>query len=97
MNLLRVQNLSAAYSRGYHDIPALRGLSFSGQGGVPCGCRRVRQRQKYSRQGGHGHFGKNALVSSGAILFQGEDLLSMKRTERRKLMGRDIAMVFQTP
>lgn len=41
--------------------------------------------------------GKNALVSSGAILFQGEDLLSMKRTERRKLMGRDIAMVFQTP
>lgn len=69
MNLLRMQNLSAAYSRGYHDIPALRGLSFSGQGGVPCGCRRVRQRQKYSRQGGHGHFGKNALVSSGAILF----------------------------
>jgi len=36
-------------------------------------------------------------VVSGKIIFQGKDLLSMDREEFRKMLGKDIGMVFQDP
>ena len=38
-----------------------------------------------------------ARVSGGQILMDGEDLLALPARERRRRMGRDIAMVFQEP
>jgi len=37
------------------------------------------------------------MKKSGKILFKGEDLLEMKRSELRKLQGSEIAMIFQEP
>lgn len=38
-----------------------------------------------------------ASISSGAILYDGRDLLTMSRRERLKLTGTDMSMVFQDP
>jgi peptide/nickel transport system ATP-binding protein len=38
-----------------------------------------------------------ARITSGRILFRGEDLLHRKERELREIRGRDIAMIFQNP
>lgn len=40
---------------------------------------------------------KEAELLGGQILFEGTDLLSLKREEMRKIQGNEIAMVFQEP
>ncbi len=39
----------------------------------------------------------SGLISSGSILFNGEDLLSFDSNRRRRVRGKDIAMIFQEP
>ena len=98
MKLLSVHDLSVSFRGGYHDIPALKGLSFSLDRGE---CLAVvgesGSGKSTAAKAIMGILEKNAMVASGSILFQGKDLLSMKRKERRGLMGRDMAMVFQNP
>ena len=38
-----------------------------------------------------------ATVTADAMLYEGRDLLAMDARERRKIIGRDIAMIFQEP
>jgi len=38
-----------------------------------------------------------AKINSGQIIFKGRDILKLKQEEKRKLRGREIAMVFQEP
>ena len=38
-----------------------------------------------------------ATVTADAMLYDGRDLLAMGATEKRKIIGRDIAMIFQEP
>ena len=40
---------------------------------------------------------RDARVDSGEIIFQGKDLLKMEMSDRRKLMGNEMSMVFQEP
>jgi peptide/nickel transport system ATP-binding protein len=40
---------------------------------------------------------KNASISRGEIIYSGENLLQLKRTERQALRGKRIGMVFQEP
>ena len=40
---------------------------------------------------------KEAEITGGEIIFDGNDLLKMKSRDRRKLLGRDIGIVFQEP
>ncbi|MEE2672140.1 MAG: ABC transporter ATP-binding protein [Bdellovibrionota bacterium] len=37
------------------------------------------------------------IISSGEIIFQGQDLLKLQEDEMRKIRGNDIAMIFQEP
>ena len=39
----------------------------------------------------------SATVTADRMIFDGKDLVSMKRAERRKLAGMDMAMIFQEP
>ena len=39
----------------------------------------------------------NATITSGHIAFEGRDLLAMRETERRSLLGRRIALIPQDP
>src|SRR4051794_3064772 len=38
-----------------------------------------------------------AKITSGQILFQGEDLLKISRAKLRAMLGQDISMIFQDP
>ena len=38
-----------------------------------------------------------ATVTADRMVFDGKDMLSMSRAERRKVVGKDIAMIFQEP
>ncbi|MBO4461107.1 MAG: ABC transporter ATP-binding protein [Clostridiales bacterium] len=40
---------------------------------------------------------ENARITEGTIKYQGKDLLSMKPAERRRMLGKDIGMIFQEP
>ena len=40
---------------------------------------------------------REAQITGGGIIFDGEDLLTMKPKERRRLLGKDIGIVFQEP
>lgn len=40
---------------------------------------------------------REAQITDGEILFEGKDLLKMKSRERRKLLGKEIGIVFQEP
>jgi len=40
---------------------------------------------------------KEAEITGGEIIFDGNDLLKMKRKDRRRLLGKDIGIVFQEP
>ena len=39
----------------------------------------------------------SATVKADAMLFEGRDLMAMSADERRRIIGRDIAMIFQEP
>lgn len=40
---------------------------------------------------------KTAKITADVMMFNGRDLLTMSDTERRKIIGRDISMIFQEP
>lgn len=40
---------------------------------------------------------REAVITGGSIVFDGQDLLTMKPKDRRKLLGKDIGVVFQEP
>ena len=40
---------------------------------------------------------REAVITGGEIVFDGQDLLKMKPRDRRKLLGKDIGIVFQEP
>jgi oligopeptide/dipeptide ABC transporter ATP-binding protein len=97
--ILQVQDLSVAFVGENGTVPALRGASFDLPAG---GCLGIV---------GESGSGKSvtslaimgllphplARVTSGRILFEGEDLLTMSASQRRARRGRAIAMIFQEP
>lgn len=40
---------------------------------------------------------KTATVTADSMMFDGQDLKGMSDKERRKIIGRDISMIFQEP
>lgn len=96
--VLEVKHLEIEFSTFAGTVHAVRDVSFSLKNGETlaivgesgCGksvtCRAVM-----------GLLAKNASVTGGEILFHGEDLLKKKKSQMRKLMGEEIAMIFQDP
>lgn len=98
MALLEVDNLRVAFRTAAGPFVALDGISY-----------RVDAREVLAIVGESGS-GKSvamlavmgllpdsATVTADRIAFEGLDLLHMSAKERRKLIGKDIAMIFQEP
>ena len=97
--LLSVRNLSVEFTTYGRTQPVLRGVSLD----VPA--------RSHVALVGESGSGKTvtmksimgllhmppASISSGAILYDGRDLLTMSHRERLKLTGTDMSMVFQDP
>jgi len=99
MALLEVENLEIAIQAGGQRMPVVRGVSFAvaehetlglvGESG--CGKSLTALAIMGLLEGG------TVRVTSGTARFDGRDLLSMSKAERRAVMGDDLAMIFQEP
>ena len=93
--VLQVEQLRLRFSGRHRDVDILDGLSFEVGGGEVMGLV------------GESGCGKSLTALtimglqpsearlSGRILFQGTDLLALDKRQRRSLMGRDLAMIYQ--
>jgi peptide/nickel transport system ATP-binding protein len=97
-NAVEIDNLTISYRRRRQRLDVVSGLSFH-----------IRPREAYGLVGESGcgkttvamalmrYLPPNAIVESGHILFDGEDVLSMPDTRLRRLRGNRMAMVYQDP
>jgi peptide/nickel transport system ATP-binding protein len=96
--VLSVKDLHLAYGTGPGRVRAVRGVSFDiepgevlgvvGESG--CGKSTVAfAAMGYVAPGGH--------ITHGEILYQGQNIATMRSSELQKLRGNEIAMIFQNP
>jgi peptide/nickel transport system ATP-binding protein len=97
-NVLEIRDLHVQIGRGRDAIKILRGVDLTVKAGEIRGL-------VGESGGGKTMVGKavtgllpgTAVVSSGAIRFEGRDVLGLPAGERRALLGRKIAMILQQP
>lgn len=98
-SILEIQNLHVAYRlRNGASVPALEGVSFSLEPGEILGV---------LGESGSGKstlatsllklFPSNAIVASGAVLFEGRDLFQAQSEDLRSIRGGRISLIFQEP
>jgi peptide/nickel transport system ATP-binding protein len=96
--VLKVENLTISYTTRRGAVRAARDISFEIRLGEALGlvgesgCGKSTVAFSIMR-----FLAPNAVVESGRILFQGEDLLQMNESELRNLRGSRMAMVYQDP
>lgn len=93
MEILRIDNLCKTYGKGEAKVNALKNVSFSLEKG------------EFAAVVGESGSGKSTLLNcigaldtptSGTILIDGQDLLSMKEEKRTIFRRRNIGFVFQS-
>lgn len=96
--LVEIKNLTIRFPEGRTVFEAVKDVSFTIQEGEIVGVvGESGSGKSMSALALMGLLSKEAQISSGEILFRGENLLTMKPEERRKLQGSEMAMVFQEP
>ena len=102
-NMLEVRNLTVSFTdelgKGREESVdrAVRGISFSmNQGEILAIIGESGSGKSMTALSIAGLLPKTA-VSSGEIFFDGCDLMSLTKKERRKIQGKEISMIFQEP
>ena len=96
--VLSVENLSLRYRVAGGAVAALRNVSLSVRQGEVLGIAGESGGGKSSLAAAMIDLaGANAEVTAGAIRLRGQDILRLDQAARRRLRGREIAMVFQDP
>lgn len=96
MTLLSVENLSVRYQTGKGHLKAVENVTFSLEEGRSLGfvgesgCGKTTLGMAMMRL-----LPENATVTSGKILFDGEDLLQKSEEEMRGIRWQEMAMIFQ--
>src|SRR5690606_38067415 len=96
--ILECRNLCISYDTNAGEVPAvidfnLRLMPGEAHGLVgESGCGKSTVALAIMR-----YLGRNGRITSGQILLDGRDMLTMDETELRKLRGSDIAMIYQEP
>ena len=98
-NILTVKNLDITFRTNAGNIHAIRGVDFylpSGKTVALVG--ESGSGKSVTMKAVTGLLDSNAIINSGNILYNGEDLLTFtKKDLRQKINGQQIAMVFQDP
>jgi dipeptide transport system ATP-binding protein len=98
MGLLEVQDLHVAFGPLRQPLRAVDGVSFSVDAGEVLGIvGESGSGKSVTALALMGLVPAPGRVQAGALRFDGRDLASMRPRERRALLGRDIAMIFQDP
>jgi dipeptide transport system ATP-binding protein len=98
MPLLEIRNLQVSFDTSAGEFLAVKGIDLSieprevlaivGESGSG---------KSVSMLAVMGLLPKTATVTADSMSFNGQDLLAMTPEQRRKIIGRDIAMIFQEP
>lgn len=96
--LLKVDNLKTTFYNHDKKIQAIRGASFKVENGEILGIvGESGSGKSVMMKSILGILPKNAEIEEGSIIFEGKDLVKMSKSERQKIKGNDIAMIFQDP
>ena len=98
MALLEIENLTVAFATAAGRFTAVDGISLSVEGGeVLAIVGESGSGKSVSMLACMGLLPPSATVTADRMMFDGRDLLRLPPRERRKLIGREIAMIFQEP
>jgi len=98
MSLLSVENLTVALPPGGDRPHAVEGISLSvNPGEILCVVGESGSGKSITANAAMGLLPKGLPVTSGRILFEGQDLLTLPPEAMRNLRGQRIAMIFQEP
>lgn len=98
MALLDVQNLSVAFGGGKKWVQAVNGISLQvGSGKVLGVVGESGSGKSATMMSLMGLYDNQAQVTADSVSFDGQDLLNMLPKQRREIIGKDIAMIFQDP
>ncbi|MGH3664554.1 MAG: ABC transporter ATP-binding protein [Egibacteraceae bacterium] len=96
--LLSVRDLNVRFATRKATVYAVNGVSFDLEPGSTLGIvGESGSGKSVSVLAMLGILPKTGTVPDGEVLFEGADLLRLRDAERRRIRGRDIAMVFQDP
>ena len=98
MSLLEVKNLTVAFDTSVGTFYAVKGIDLSVDNGeVLAIVGESGSGKSVAMLAVMGLLPPTATVSADRMAFNGVDLIAMSPEERRKIIGRDIAMIFQEP
>ena len=98
MALLEARNLAVEFATGRGRFRAVEGIDVAVDAGdVLCIVGESGSGKSVSMLAVMGLIPEPGLVTADAVRFDGQDLLAASPRERRRLIGRDIAMIFQEP
>lgn len=98
MALLNIRNLTVTFATSTGSFTAVDGIDVSvDKGEVLAIVGESGSGKSVSMLAVMGLLPDTATVTADEITYDGHDLLGMSRTERRKLIGREITMIFQEP
>lgn len=98
MSLLNIENLSVQFGPVDNPFRAVDGLSLQVQEGEIVGIvGESGSGKSVTMMALMGLLAGQGRISADALQFDGKDLLTLKPRERRQIIGKDIAMIFQDP
>ncbi|MBJ3778381.1 ABC transporter ATP-binding protein [Acuticoccus mangrovi] len=98
MSLLEIENLRVTFDTSSGPFAALSGVSYRvDPGEVLAIVGESGSGKSVAMLAVMGLLPPSATVTADAMRFEGRDLLTMSAAERRKIIGRDISMIFQEP
>ena len=96
--ILSVKNLQISFKTFAGEVQAIRGVSFDLHKGETLAIVGESGSGKtVTTRSIMGLLSKNAMIKSGEILFNGDNLLQYKERQMRDIRGTQIAMIFQDP
>ncbi|GGD27902.1 ABC transporter ATP-binding protein [Aureimonas glaciei] len=98
MTLLRLRNLSVTFATASGPFKAVDGVDLSVDAGDVLGIvGESGSGKSVAMLGLMGLLPPSATVTADEMSFEGRDMLTMSDRDRRAIIGRDIAMIFQEP
>ncbi len=98
MALLEIEDLSVSFATARGHLRAVDGMSFSIEAGEVLGIvGESGSGKSVSMLALMGLVAEPGTVTARKLRFDGHDLLKMSARERRRLVGKDVAMIFQEP
>ncbi|WP_159588782.1 ABC transporter ATP-binding protein [Chelativorans xinjiangense] len=98
MSLLEIENLTVEFDTAGGKLRAVDGISLSvEEGEVLAVVGESGSGKSVSMLAVMGLLPWTATVTADRLAFQGRDILNLSPAERRRIVGKDIAMIFQEP